>query len=582
MMSTTASLTGYFGLRELIFCALFLATVFYVKYLRRYKDYWKKQNVVHEEFDLSWAPISNMLKEPIHEIDMNRHRKYGKVFGAFEGLHPTLFLSDPDLIKLVLVKHFNDLPDRRTVTLNDPILDNMMTIVCAERWRKIRPAASPAFTAGKLRKMNIIIHDCARITAEHLMGLAEDGKDLNPKEFFGHYTLDVITRCVLGARLGSHTAQADEFVAKSQAAFALKPMPAVVLFCRYSGRHATMHRMTTLCLQFTSGRCFHSSQRCYGCASSALKHSSSLKFLPKCHRVTYFLFFFFNYYLNFSTRNIPFGAVCIQINKCHLCFPQKHQDFLQLMVDAQDSKMQVCAEGPQNAEEKLYNPGAEQAVERTASAKALTEEEALSQCVAFFIAGLDATSSALAFTFYLLALHPDVQQKLREEVDRCFEENGEEPSLDDVSKLKYLNCIISESLRMYPPAVRVERTACQDVTLGDTGINLSKGCAVVIPVYAMHHDPEYFPDPEKFDPERFSDENIGSIQPYSYLPFGAGPRNCIGMRFALQALRMCLFHVVRSVELLRTEKTKVPLKMVTTFSLLTAEDITIGVKNRNL
>lgn len=488
---------------------------------------------MHEEFDLSWAPISNMLKEPIHEIDMNRHRKYGKVFGAFEGLHPTLFLSDPDLIKLVLVKHFNDLPDRKTVTLNDPILDNMMTIVCAERWRKIRPAASPAFTAGKLRKMNIIIHDCARITAEHLMGLAEDGKDLNPKKFFGHYTLDVITRCVLGARLGSHTAQADEFVAKSQAAFALKPMPAVVLF----------FYIWTL-----------------------------FPFITTLLRLRVFSPETFVFLKNF----------CLNVIEKRKLSPEKHQDFLQLMVDAQDSKMQVCAEGPQNAEEKLYNPGAEQAVERTASAKALTEEEALSQCVAFFIAGLDATSSAVAFTFYLLALHPDVQQKLREEVDRCFEENGEEPSLDDVSKLKYLNCIISESLRMYPPAVRVERTACQDVTLGDTGINLSKGCAVVIPVYAMHHDPEYFPDPEKFDPERFSDENIGSIQPYSYLPFGAGPRNCIGMRFALQALRMCLFHVVRSVELLRTEKTKVPLKMVTTFSLLTAEDITIGVKNRNL
>ncbi|KAH7975922.1 hypothetical protein HPB52_006799 [Rhipicephalus sanguineus] len=182
--------------------------------------------------------------------------------------------------------------------------------------------------------------------------------------------------------------------------------------------------------------------------------------------------------------------------------------------------------------------------------------------------------------FYLLALHPEVQQRLQEEVDRCFEENGEEPSLDDIYKLKYLNCVISESLRLYPPAVRYERTACQDFVLGSTGIKLSKGCIVGIPVYAMHHSPEYFPDPEKFDPDRFSDENIGSVRPYSYLPFGAGPRNCIGMRFALQALKMCLLHVVHSVELVQTENTKVPLKMVVSFGLLTAEDITIGVRKR--
>ncbi|KAL1481570.1 hypothetical protein MTO96_015351 [Rhipicephalus appendiculatus] len=182
MMSTTACVTDYVGLPEVLFCALIFVTVVYLKHLRRYNDFWKNQNVVHEEFDLSWAPISKMLEKPIHEIDMDRQRKYGNVFGAFEGLHPTLFLSDPDLIKLVLVKHFNDLPDRRTVALNDPILDNMMTVVCAERWRKIRPAASPAFTAGKLRKMNGIIHDCARVTSEHLVGLAEGGRDLHPKE----------------------------------------------------------------------------------------------------------------------------------------------------------------------------------------------------------------------------------------------------------------------------------------------------------------------------------------------------------------------------------------------------------------
>lgn len=68
---------------------------------------------MHEQFDLPWDPISKMLEKPIHEIDMDRHRKHGNIFGAFEGLHPTLFLSDPDLIKLVLVKHFDDFPDRR-------------------------------------------------------------------------------------------------------------------------------------------------------------------------------------------------------------------------------------------------------------------------------------------------------------------------------------------------------------------------------------------------------------------------------------------------------------------------------------
>lgn len=521
-----------FGLRELSFCALFLATLLYVKYLRRFKDYWKKQNVVCEEFDLSWEPISKMLREPIQEIDMNRQRKYGKVFGGFEGLQPTLFVSDPDLVKLVLVKHFQDFPNRRLVTFNDPILDNMMTVVAAEQWRKIRPAASPAFSTGKLRKMNSVVQDCAQITTQHLLKTAESGEYLHPKDFFGHYTLDVITRCALGARLGSHTPEADVFVAKSQTAFTVKPAFALVAFFYVWTLFPFIS--TLLRLQVFSPETF---------------------------------LFLKNFCLNVIEKRKQSTA--------------RHQDFLQLMIDAQDRGLQASAEGPPDAEDKLYDLGTDQAAKKMVSAQELSEEEALSQCVSFFIAGQDATSSALAYTFYLLAIHPEVQQRLQEEVDDCFKCCGEEPSLDDVSKLEYLNCVISESLRLYPPAVRVERTAFQDVVLGDTGIKVSKGHAVVIPIYAMHRDPEYFPDPKKFDPERFSEKNISSIRPYSYLPFGAGPRNCIGMRFALQALKLCLFHVVHNVELVRTENTKVPLKMVTSFSLLTAEDITIGVRKRS-
>ncbi|XP_072144479.1 cytochrome P450 3A19-like [Dermacentor andersoni] len=127
----------------------------------------------------------------------------------------------------------------------------------------------------------------------------------------------------------------------------------------------------------------------------------------------------------------------------------------------------------------------------------------MAQCVLFFLAGHDTTSTVISFTLYLLAIHPDAQEKLREEVDECFKVHGEHPSLDVVTKLKYLDCVVSESLRM------------------------------------------------------FTDENVESIQPYPYLPFGAGPRNCIGMRFALQIVKLSILHTIRNVKVVRTEKTKV-------------------------
>ncbi|KAM7286395.1 putative ece1 protein [Ixodes scapularis] len=262
----------------------------------------------------------------------------------------------------------------------------------------------------------------------------------------------------------------------------------------------------------------------------------------------------------------------------------RQEDFLQLMMDAQDGVLEAAAESTLSANEKLFNLDSEIKVDTSfvGGVKALTEEEAMAQCVLFFAAGQDTTSSVLAFTLYLLAIHPEVQAKLREQADECFKQHGPDPSLDVVSKLKYLHGVVSESLRMFPPGPRLERSSPTDYVLGDTGIKIPKDCPIAVPVYAMHHDPEYFPDPSKFDPDRFSEENIDNIRPYTYLPFGAGPRNCIGMRFALETVKLSLLHSVHSVEFVRTNNTKVPLEFATGFSVFNAKNITIGVRKRTV
>ncbi|KAL1480455.1 hypothetical protein MTO96_051015, partial [Rhipicephalus appendiculatus] len=237
----------------------------------------------------------------------------------------------------------------------------------------------------------------------------------------------------------------------------------------------------------------------------------------------------------------------------------RQDDFLQLMMDAQDGSLAASDDGLAEPDDKLFDIGADTKLTSPTTSKRLSELEAMAQCVLFFLAGQEkeTTSSTIAFTAYLLALNQDVQEKLRKEVDDCTEANGPEPSLDVISKLKYLHCVVSEALRLFPPATRLERSGYEDYVLGDTGIKLPKECSILIPVYAMHHDPEMFPDPESFKPERFSDENVESIEPYTYLPFGAGPRNCIGMRFALQSVKLCLFHSLHSVQFIRTGRTKV-------------------------
>lgn len=515
------------GLPEWIILAVTVCVLWYL-YASRKRNYWKNQNVPSEPFALIFGPSTKIFYKPIHAIDAERYKKYGRFFGVFESNKLILFAAEPELVKQVMVKDFPSLPNRRSFALYDPLLDNMMSIAPVEQWRKIRPAASPAFSTGKLRKMNSLIEDCAVATSEHLKKAASNQEDIDVKQFFGHYTLDVIARCAFATRLDSHSDQTNEFVTKTRQAFSGRITPRLFFFFLFPGI-AKMLRL----------RPFNSDIFLY------------------------------------------FKQICQNIIKGRKHNQSRHEDFLQLMMDAQEGKLSSTTENAAERDNQLFNLGSDAKPDTSFSSnRTLTEDESMAQCVLFFIAGQDTTSTVISFTLYLLAIHPDVQKKLREEVDECFRVHGERPSLDVVTKLKYLHCVVSESLRMYPPATRIERSPCEDYVLGDTGVKVPKGELIAIPVYSMHYDPQYFPDPLKFVPERFSDENLESIQPYTYLPFGAGPRNCIGMRFALQAVKLSVLYTIRNVEVVRTEKTKVPLEYQSGFSILTAKDLTLGIRKR--
>ncbi|XP_075548970.1 cytochrome P450 3A8-like isoform X1 [Dermacentor variabilis] len=515
------------GLPDWLLLAATAVILFYL-YAARNRNYWKKQNIAHEDFSLVIGPAMRIFFKPFHEIDDQRYKKYGRVFGIYEGGKPTLLVGEPELVKQVLVKDFPLLSNRRPLQFFDPILDNMMSIAPVERWRKIRPSASPAFTTGKLRRMNELIQACAEITSEHLKNAAQQKKDIDVKQFYGHYALDVIARCAFGTKLDSHTDATNEFVTKARKAFSSGvTLPLLMLFL-FPG-------------------------------------------LMKALKVKAFNSEIFEYF-----KDVSVNIIQKRKDKHH-----RQEDFLQLMMDAQEGALHETAEStPGKESAEIFNLDSEVKNDITFISKALSEDEALAQCVLFFLAGHDTTSSVLSYAAYLLALNPEVQAKLRMEVDECIASHGNEPSLDVVSKLPYLHCVVSEVLRMYPPAPRLERSAHEDYVLGDTGIRVPKGCVIGVPVYSMHHDSEFFPSPETFDPDRFSEENVGSIRPYSYLPFGAGPRNCIGMRFALQAVKLSLLHSIHSVQLVPTEKTEVPLKFLPGLGLMNAKNVTVGIRER--
>lgn len=245
--------------------------------------------------------------------------------------------------------------------------------------------------------------------------------------------------------------------------------------------------------------------------------------------------------------------------------PREYKDFIELILE--DTRKDVSDDPETKGDKGVWR----------FQSRALTEEEIAVNSLLFFAAGFDTTSSAISFAAYCLATHQDLQDKLIEEVDSLIGKNI--PSYEVVMKMEYLEKFVSEVLRIYPPATRFFREAKDDITMN--GWFIPKGTDVTGPIYALHRDPEYWPDPETFDPERFTEENKATRHPYAYLPFGLGPRICVGMRLALLQTKMSIVNMLQHYRFMTCDQTEIPVILEKGFLTRAQNGIKLKVEARH-
>jgi cytochrome P450 len=159
---------------------------------------------------------------------------------------------------------------------------------------------------------------------------------------------------------------------------------------------------------------------------------------------------------------------------------------------------------------------------------ALSDAELRDETLTIFSAGHETTANALAWTWYLLATHREARARFHEELDRVL--GGRAPTGDDLPHLPYARAVFEESLRLYPPAPAVQRKAASATTV--CGVPLADEAVVLVNIHNLHRHPDFWDEPERFKPERFVGEGAGPTHRTAYMPFGAGPRACIGTYFA--------------------------------------------------
>uniref|UniRef100_G3SB46 Cytochrome P450 3A n=1 Tax=Gorilla gorilla gorilla TaxID=9595 RepID=G3SB46_GORGO len=429
-------------------------------------------------------------------FDMECHKKYGKVWGFYDGRQPVLAITDPDMIKTVLVKECYSVFTNRRPFGPVGFMKSAISIAEDEEWKRLRSLLSPTFTSGKLKEMVPLIAQYGDVLVRNLRLEAETGKPV---------TMKVITSTSFGVNIDSLNNPQDPFVEN-----------------------------TKKLLRFDFLDPFFLSIIVFPFLTPILE-VLNISVFPRA--VTSFL-----------RKSVK------RMKESRLEDTQKHRvDFLQLMIDSQNSK-------------------------ETESHKALSDLELVAQSIIFIFAGYETTSSVLSFITYELATHPDVQQKLQEEIDAVLP-NKAPPTYDTVLQMEYLDMVVNETLRLFPIAMRLERVCKKDVEIN--GMFIPKGVVVMIPSYALHHDPKYWTEPEKFLPERFSKKNKDNIDPYIYTPFGSGPRNCIGMRFALMNMKLALIRVLQNFSFKPCKETQIPLKLRLGGLLQPEKPIVLKVESRD-
>uniref|UniRef100_A0A4W4DM62 unspecific monooxygenase n=1 Tax=Electrophorus electricus TaxID=8005 RepID=A0A4W4DM62_ELEEL len=420
-----------------------------------------------------WPFIGTFLSytKGFYNFDTACFKKYGKVWGIYDGRLPILMVLDQEMIKAIMVKEcYSVFTNRRETNMDlaGPFADGI-TIVKDEKWKRIRGSLSPFFTSGKLKEK-------MHVQSSFLRQVFLFSSVLAP------YSMDVVASSSFSVDIDSINNPNDPFVTHIKKIFSFSFFsPLFLIITLFPFVVPLLAKLGVTLFSKSSVDFFY----------SALKKI-------KDHRV----------------------------------------DFLQLMIQSQISDSQ-----------------AEQASNEHLS-KGLTDHEILSQSFIFILGGYETTSVTLTYLLYNVVTNPDCMTKLVEQIDKVFPLDAP-MTYDTLMKFEYLDMVINESMRLLPTAPRLERVCKKTIEI--SGITIPKQTLVAIPTYVLHRDPQLWEAPEEFRPERFSPGN--DISPYAFMPFGLGPRNCVGMRFALMIMKVVVVKLLQNFSMETCKETQIPIQL---------------------
>ncbi|XP_049825477.1 cytochrome P450 6a8-like [Aethina tumida] len=421
--------------------------------------------------------------------------------GAYFLLQPFYIPADLNIMKSIMQTDFQHFMNHGVFSNEegDPLSANLFSIE-NEKWKNLRAKLTPTFTSSKIKMMFNTLVECTAGLKDMLNEHSQDNTPINIKETLQRFTIDIIGSVAFGIECNSMKNPHSEFVKYGRRVFELN-------------------------------------------TTEAIKNIAQLAFPHKLLL-----------WLNFKVFNKEATSFFMDVVKKNVNYREKNniyrKDFMHLLL-------QLKNRGKVYDDEKLTNDAGD------IKEDALTFNELAAQAFVFFIAGYETSSTAMTFALYELSTRPDIQQKIRDEIHEVLEKHDNKLTYEAVKDMTYLEQVIHESLRKYPPAPFIPRVCNKTYKVPGTDVVIEKGTMVAIPVLGIHNDPEIYPNPENFDPDRFSSDNKAKRHQLAWIPFGEGPRICIGLRFGTLQAKIGLITLLKNYKVSLNNETPNPIKFDT-------------------
>lgn len=419
--------------------------------------------------------LIEISREGLNGVFPKWTEKYGPIVGFYIGGRPQVLITDFELIRLVMIKESHTFTDKSQCIPGGihpvPQLQSSLVWSHGADWRNMRASVSPSFSSYKLSAMKPLMMTCIDKLICELSDSADSGREFNVKPLITEFTFSAAIKCIFGLNcsLNQSSNEAKSFV------------------------EATTPRLDKSMLAL------------------AMILFPSLTFIAYPLRV---LWERFRFYMLWSAEGVVYN-IAKRIVQIRRDTKSESVDFLQLLMNAKkvhatsDIELEMSSKDPNTSDisstKHVHN-------------KSLSEEEILSNAMLFLLASYETTSVTLQFALHNLINDQNTQQKLRNELQKAMERDSKKQlDVSMLTKVPLLGNVIKETLRMFPPASPfTTRVGNEDFECN--GFRIPKGTPIYIGVSSIHNDPNFWPEPEKFRPERFENE----IDKLSYLPFGAG------------------------------------------------------------